>query len=68
MNDIIGIGAILGAGYVIGYNVAPGQSFSTQEYILIAVLLGIGFFFAVVLAILGFLCIAGRGDRPSGRS
>jgi hypothetical protein len=50
MNDIIGIGAILGAGYVIGYNVAPGQSFSTQEYILIAVLLGIGFFFAVVLS------------------
>ena len=50
LNDIIGFAAILGAGSTIGYNSAPGQSFAALDYIIIAVLLAIGFYFSVILS------------------
>jgi hypothetical protein len=50
MNDIIGFAAILSAGAYGGYHYAQPGPWTATDFILIAVLLAIGFFFSVVLS------------------
>jgi hypothetical protein len=50
MNDIVGFAAILGAGVYGGYHYAQPGPWTAWDFILIVVLLTIGFFFSVVLS------------------
>jgi hypothetical protein len=49
MNDILGFGAIFGAGYFVGKDLSV-HNFTTGDIIFIVALLAIGFYFAVVLS------------------
>jgi len=50
MNDLIGFAAILAAGGYAGYQYAQPGPWGWQQFVVILVLLAIGFFFSVVLS------------------
>jgi hypothetical protein len=50
MNDVIGFAAILGAGAYGGYKYGQSQPFGFSDFLIIGVLLLIGFYFAVILS------------------
>lgn len=50
MNDVIGFAAILGAGFWIGNKYGSNSQYAATDFLLIAFLLAVGFFFAVILS------------------